>query len=405
MFDKQKLLSAVTAQQKKTITAKLAGVAGIFLLAGIIAFLIGVFGGNPQKTWQIFLVNFLYFSGIAQGMVVFAAALQMTNAKWGRPVKRIAELGAYYLPLSLLLLVVLYFGKAHLFPWIDHPIPEKAHWLNANFLFTRDFIGLLILTLLSLWFVKISLRPDRAALSGKEEGSENLASGLFNLAPIIAILYAVIYSLIAFDLIMSLDPHWYSTLFGAYFFITSFYTGMAALVVIIVFSRRYYNLGEYIKPQQFHDIGKLLFGFCVVSGDFFFSQFLVIWYGNLPEETQYVILRLREAPWSALSYIVLFGAFTIPFILMISRKLKHNPATMAGIATLILVGVWLEKFLLVVPSIWHQHSLPLGISEILVSLGFLSSFVLIFIFAAGKHPLLPVGDPLLREYLEKGAGH
>ncbi len=405
MFDKEKLFSDATAHQKKAISSRVLGICGIFVILGIIFFVVGALGNEPQRAWQIFLVNFLYFIGIAQGMVVFASALQLTNAKWGRPVIRFAELGAYFLPLSLVFLVILYFGRTHIFPWIEHPIPAKASWLNAAFLFSRDFLGFLILAVLSILFLKTSVRADALAIMRKENNYEKTSSRLSRLAPIIAILFAFIYSLIAFDLIMSLDPHWYSTLFGAYFFIASFYTGMAALVVILVFARKQLGLEEYIGAQQFHDLGKLLFGFCVVAGDFFYSQFLVIWYGNLPEETEYVILRIQEAPWSAISYIVLFGAFAIPFVLMLSRQLKRNPKTMMGIAVMILIGVWLEKFLLVVPSIWHQHSLPLGVGEIFISLGFLAGFIITFVFAVHRHPILPVSDPLLQEYLEHGSGH
>ncbi len=404
MFDKKKLFSDALTFQKKPVPVKIIGGFGILLVIGIVAFVAGVLGNSPQRTWQVFLVNLLYFSGIAQGLVVFAAALQITSARWGRPVKRIGELGAYFLPLSLLFLLVLYFGKVYIFPWINNPIPEKAIWLNSAFLFSRDFIGLLILALLSLLFLKTSLRPDLAAMANNDEKTAEIIkksnSKLNTLAPVIAILYAIIYSLIAFDLIMSLDPNWWSTLFGAYFFITNFYTGLAAMVVILVVFRKSFGLEDYIGAQQFHDLGKLIFGFCVLAGDFFWSQFLVIWYGNIPEETEYVILRLREIPWSVLSYIVLFTAFVIPFILLISRQLKRNPNTICGIAIIILIGVWLEKFLLVVPSIWHNHTLPLGLSELLISLGFLSAFVLTLIFAFRRHPLLPVSDPYLEEYLE-----
>jgi len=109
MFDKEKLLSDAIAHQKKGISSKIFIIAVVFVIIGTAFFLLGVFGNNPQRTWQIFLVNFLFFTGLSQGMVVFASALQLTNAKWGRPIKRIAELGAYFLPLSLISLVILYF--------------------------------------------------------------------------------------------------------------------------------------------------------------------------------------------------------------------------------------------------------------------------------------------------------
>ncbi|HHM24423.1 MAG TPA: hypothetical protein ENJ23_05200 [Bacteroidetes bacterium] len=372
-------------------------------LIGVLALIFAALGDQPQRIWQVFLVNLVYFIGIAQAMVVFAAALQITTARWGRPLKRFAELGAVFAPASVLLLAVLYFGRNFVFPWIQHPVPEKARWLNVPFLFSRDFAMLIILGALSLLFLKISVRADRERLQRGDASSttllKKLEGRLATLAPIIGILYAVFYSLLAFDLIMSLDPHWYSTLFGAYYFITSFFSGLAMLVFISAFSRTKFGLEDYIGPKHFHDIGKLLFGFAVVSGDFFYSQFLVIWYGNLPEETRYVILRLRESPWSALSYTVLFVAFVIPFVIMLSRKAKQKPGTMMIIAGFVLVGVWLEKFLLVAPSIWHEHSLPIGIPEILLTVGFFALFAWLYMLGMKSVPLLPVGDPLLHESL------
>jgi len=404
MFDNQRLLTDAMSHRTKGLSGQWRGVLWLLTFAGMVAFFLGVTGATPLRAWQAYLVNMVFFTGLAQGMVVLAATLQMTKAQWGRPVKRLAELAAYFLPLSLVFLVIFYFGRAIVFPWIEHPIPAKQAWLNDSFLFARDFLGLLALAALSYAFLKNSLKPDRMTMAAmtRDDDSTHVQTALQRsgtIATVLVLAYAVIYSLLAFDLIMSLDPHWYSTLFGAYYFITSFLTGMASLVVILVIARKRFGLQSYIGAKQFHDLGKLIFGFTIVAGDFFWSQFLVIWFGNLPEETQYVILRIREMPWAALSYIVLFGAFAIPFVLLLGRGVKKKPNAMLAIAVMLLIGMWLEKFLLVVPSIWHEGTLPLGISELLITLGFLSIFVLTYAFAISRHPILPVGDPLLREEL------
>ncbi len=116
-------------------------------------------------------------------------------------------------------------------------------------------------------------------------------------------------------------------------------------------------------PRQFHDLGKLLLGFCVVTGDFFFSQFLVIWYGNLPEEAQYVIFRVRNTPWQSLAWTVLIVCFALPFVILLSRKIKMKPRAMVMLGIIILIGMWLERLLLIAPSLWKGEQLPLGMTE------------------------------------------
>jgi hypothetical protein len=217
------------------------------------------------------------------------------------------------------------------------------------------------------------------------------------LSPIIGIMYALVMSLTAFDLIMFLDPHWLSTLFGAYYFMGSFYSALAALCLLSFLGTKYMGMERYIRPKQFHDLGKLLLGFCLVTGDFFYSQFLVIWYGNLTEETQYVILRVRQAPWETLAWIVLALCFVGPFVVLLSRKIKLNPAAMAFLGVVILGGMWLERYLLVVPSLWEEQSLPLGVPEILITAGYAGAMGLTVLFFLKKFPLLPISDPLYCE--------
>ncbi len=379
----------------------------LLILIGAAAFWFGISGPRAVRTWQVFLINYLFWSGLAFGSVLISAALVITKARWGRPVKRLAEAPAAFLPLSFLLFWVLFPGRDILFPWIHEPLPEKTAWLNPGFLFARDGFSLLLLTSLSIALVFFSVRGERSIISGggeawpaeRKTGEENLRKQAI-LSPIVAILYGVVLSLIGFDLVMSLDPHWYSTLFGMYFFTGSFYTALAALMLLSILSVKKWGLDGFIQKRQFHDLGKLLLGFCLINGDFFYSQFLVIWYGNLPEETRYVIARVSFPPWNSLAWTVLVVCFALPFAVLLSRKAKTRYWQMLILSGIILIGMWLERFLLVAPSLWKGKDLPLGLSEVLISLGFLGLMALSILWFLRRFPILPLSDPLFQESLE-----
>jgi len=215
-------------------------------------------------------------------------------------------------------------------------------------------------------------------------------------ANIYAILYALVLSLIAFDLIMSLYPHWYSTLFGAYYFVGSFLTGLAGLMVLAALAVRNMGLASWIRAVQLHNLGKLMLGFTLMTGDFFYTQLLVIWYGNLPEETEFVILRTQFQPWKTLAWTVLAICFIFPFLVLLRRRIKMQPLPMLVLSCIMLAGMWLERFLLVVPSLWHGFSIPLGLTELLVTMGFFGIMALCILLFLRKFPVLPFADPLLR---------
>ena len=387
---------------------------GLLTAAGGVTFILGTSIFGSLRVWEVFLVNLLFWSGIAQAGIILSAILHMTNAQWGRPIKRIAEGMASFLPVSFVLFLILFFGRSALFPWISHSIPEKEAWLNVPFLFVRDGVGLFVLYGLSLLFLYYSLRPDLGGAReegapkrrglywmltsnwrGTEEETHRSQHLLGILAPIITILYTLVFSLIAFDLVMSLSPHWYSTLFGVYFFTGNLYLGLAAITVLSVMARKYQKLEAYVTFAQFHDLGKMILGFCMLTLDFFFCQFLVIWYGNLPEETEYIFRRMREMPWAVLSWAVLIVCFVIPFSLLISRKVKRSPRALLTISAVVLVGMWAERYLLVVPSLWHEGTFPFGWVEILITGGFLGAFGLTFLAFVRSFPILPITDPLL----------
>lgn len=388
----------------------------ILISAGIAGFLLGLGVSEDYRlrAWGVFLVNFLFWSGLAQMGIVFAAILQITNGAWGRPVKRIAEGMASFLPVSLVLFLAMIWGRNTLYVWIGEPIPEKAFWLNAPSLFARDLILLLALYGLSMVFLYYSLRPDVGARGqGAESDICKLVSKLKSnwqgleaekarrqrvlakISPLIILLYAAVFSVIAVDLVMSLAPHWYSVLFGAYFFIGNFYLGLAGIIILSIILRRYLKLEGYITSSQFHDLGKLMLGFCLLWVYFFWSQYLVIWYGNLPEEIGFVMTRTKEAPWNSISKTLFVTNFAFPFLYLLSRRIKENPKTLFVAAASVAVGMWLERFQLVVPSLWHGKGLPLGWVEVMITAGFFGGFLSTYTFFMKRFPMLPITDPLL----------
>jgi hypothetical protein len=168
-----------------------------------------------------------------------------------------------------------------------------------------------------------------------------------------------------------MDPHWYSTLFGAYSFVKAIYVGFGALIIVAALLHLSSDNGFSVKTSQFHDIGKLFFAFCLVWADFFYAQFVVIWYGNIPEETAYIIERTMTAPWNALAWTVFAVCFIAPFLILINKKIKTIPVAMIVICSAVLAGMWLEHFLLLGPAFYHHvEILPLSWIDAFVALGF-----------------------------------
>lgn len=381
---------------------------GGLLAVGILTFLVGIYGPQPGRAWQIYLVNFLFWLGISQSGVIFAAVYETSRAQWGHEIRRIGEGMGSFLPVVFLLFFPLICGRQWLFPWVQHPIPEKAAWLNAPSLFLRNGAGLLVLVGLSLVFLYYTLRVQvGSALErgvargtplyrylardwrGLEAEKERCHHSLRVLSPILIFVYAIVFSLIGFDLVMSLEPHWSSTLFGAYFFISSLYAGLTGIAILAIVLRRSLRLEKHITPKHFHDLGKLVFAFSMLVMYFLFTQYLVIWYGNITEETQYVILRTRTLPWAPFTWLAFLAGMLGPYIILLSRRVKQDPFGLLPIGLVIVGGLWVERYALVIPALWKGPAAPLGVSEFLISAGFASAAILSYLAFVRIFPILP----------------
>ena len=243
---------------------------------------------------------------------------------------------------------------------------------------------MLALTLLDLWFIRISRRVDVRQWALSNDNIEMPPTAIRRLAPALALTYAAVMSLIAFDLIMSLAPLWKSTLFGAFFFAGAFWSGIVAMALTAVVLRGRLGPGNlFTRDSIMHDLGKFTFAFSVFWAYTLFAQYIVIWYGDIPAETFFLVVRgaliggpagyTIYTPWMIPTWTVPLLVWVIPFIVLMGVKPKKTPAILGSVAFLGLIGMWLERYVLVVPSIAPRH-VPFNWIELAVTLGFLGIF-------------------------------
>jgi hypothetical protein len=345
---------------------------GVLVLAGAGAFVFGILQPQPIRTWGIYLVNLLFWSSLAITGPALAGMMQMTEGRWSPSVKRIALTTAGFLPASFVLFVILFGGRAVLYPWVSHPVPIKAAWLNVPFASLRTGLGLLLLYCVALILAK--------AVFAEDESGGNSAPAVARrnrLSAILLILYVVVLSLWGFDLLMSLDPSWYSGLFGGYYVVTSLYTGFGLVTFLTIRSNA--RGVTNVSPSAIQDMAKLTFAMCVMWMYFFFSQYLVIWYGNVPVETKFFLRRFFVDPWRTLAFVIFIGGALIPFAYLLKRLTGRPPSRHKVLVAILFMGwiaVFLERIMLVFPTISADNALPLGLTDILITAGFFALFVL-----------------------------
>lgn len=397
----------------------------VLVALGAVTFIVGLAAGSAERTWQAFLINTLFWGGMAMAGVILSVIWQITDAKWGRPYKRVAEGFSGFLPFAFLAFVIVLFGAGHLYEWVHHPHPPKAGYLNLPFFATRNVLGLAILFGFSLWYVRNAIKPDlglaQKLLPGwggsfaqrmlKDYGEHDVEAMRLEkrarwMAPALALIYTGVWSMVAFDYVMSLDQTWFSTLFGVYFIVGNIYTALALLLIIAFAARRLPNLGEYMTINRHGDLAKLTFAFAMLYTYMVFSQYLVIWYSDLPEEAPFLVERsIADTPWTPLFWTLTVVLFIFPFLALMPRTVCRNPRATAVIAAILFVGQWFAHYLLVVPSLQYRHEHPafvFGITEVLVTAGFAGVFFLSFFWFMQRVPALPVSD---RHLLKSWHGH
>jgi hypothetical protein len=382
----------------------------VLAIAGIATLVFGFMQEELQvRTWgSLLLANFFFFS-ISLGGLVFSLIQDLLGAHWGRPIKRINEGFARYLPISALVFGIMFLciklrllGAGNLYSWIADPnllhhFWGKRTWLTEWFMLGRDIAALVILYLISSWYFRMTLKRDDMMMQGHVKEAKIYAKAIqskirYWAGPLL-FLIAILFSLLAFDLTMSLAPTWFSTLWGGWSFAIMMQTLMATML-LFMFGLRGSAIGPYMKQQQFHDVGKLMHGFTIFFAYLTYAHILTYWYANMPETSEYFIHRLHQ-PWLTLILIAPILSFVIPLFALIPKASKWNGVVAIPVAILILAAQFLAYIIVVIPSVvaadqWAAPTIELGIFA-----GILSLFLFSFAHFAKNHPMMALGDPLL----------
>ncbi len=395
---------------------------GALVLIGAATFFVTL-ARDADLAWKSYVVNWSFFTSLSLGGVMVAVVTWIVKARWNWSIRRVHQACAAFLPIAFVLFLPMLFNlREDYFPWIekmayDPIVQKKAAYLNIPFLISRNLVGVIALFALALGFVYLALRPDlgRAAEAeagqaphpGRSRWRERLTRGwmgqaaeeersyqrMTRLAPLLVLVYAVVMTMLIFDWAMSLEPHWFSTLFGGWYFMGAIWSGLAFTAAIAVHMRRRNDaVAEHFGTAARWDLGKLVFAFTIFWTYLFWSQYIVIWYGKLPWEQAWLATRLSE-PWGAFSAAVIVLCFVIPFFGLLGVKPKKTPWMLQGFAKIVLIGIWLWHYMLIFPSLHHEGAAVFSWATPLVGLGFMGLFLLSIRWFLATFPVIQLWQP------------
>jgi hypothetical protein len=374
----------------------------------------GAHHGSPiwlKKIYTSLWHNNIFFTGIGLIGLFFVAIQYAAQAGWSAPIKRIPLAMGQWIPFAGILMLVIWFvAKGDLFHWTHHDLyqvgsadydailDKKAiyfFWLGEKGGFPTFYI-LRMVIFFGLWYWFYTMIKKHMLAEDIEGGTQHWSSAR-KLSAIFLVIFAVSSSVAAWDWVMSIDPHWFSTMFGWYVFASWWVAGLATITLLVV------NLKEagYLKmvnSNHLHDLGKFIFAFSIFWTYIWFSQFMLIYYANIPEETVYFIERIKNAPYSWIFYLNLILNFVLPFLLLMTRDAKRHTAMLKLVCPIIIVGHWFDFYNMVTPGIM-QYNGGLGLLEIGLALIFFAAFLFVSLNALSKMPLVAKHDPMMEESL------
>lgn len=350
---------------------------------------------DPHRGWAALLLNHYYFMSFALGGMFIAAIQWLTSAMWSAPVRRVSESFTAYLPVVLIGFALIAIGIPHIFEW-SHPdvvkgdlvLEHKAGYLNPTFFIIRNVIAILIWVFFARKMVGNSVRQDADGDIAHTERNKVLA-------PIYIILFAVTFTMASFDLLMSLDPHWFSTMFGVYCFAGLFYSSLALTTILAIYLRRAGYLKDIVNDNHLHDLGKFMFAFTVFYGYIGFSQFMLIWYANMPEEIMYFDHRWVGG-WKVISTMLLLGKFLVPFMALLPREAKRSESRLLKVGFWMLLMQWMDLIWIIQPEFFKEGP-KVGWMEVGGLVGFAGLFGFMVIRFMGRNNLVAIKDPKIIE--------
>jgi hypothetical protein len=365
---------------------------------GVIAFVLGLLS-DPQRVWANYLIVNYYFLSLAMGGTFFLVIQNISQSGWSSAFKRVPEAMMAYIPFAAGFFLLIYFGMHNLYQWsdkeavsADHILQHKAVFLNIPFFYVRMIIYFALWILFAFILRNFSLREDKTN-PVDQAGILELFRKSELFSKIFIFILAFTFSLSAFDWIMSIDAHWSSTIFALKNLIAAFLHGVSvlALIVFILYKRGYF---PFLNKFHLHDFSRYIFIFSILWGYFWFAQFMIIWYGNIPEETIYYSMRWNPG-WKVLFFLEIGLNWTIPFMVLLPVKTSRNMTVITIVIVFLIIGQYIDLFCQVIPG--TTGVLKYGWIEAGLFLGYAGLFALVVATALSKATIIPPNHPYLEE--------
>ncbi len=378
--------------RKLEIPSGTAMVVKALMVLGVVTFAAGIFLA-PDVIWKTYLVYHTLFMGFGIGALFFLLVHYLASAGWNVAVRRVMESFVSYIPIAALFNLVIFLGLAKIYPWTDHAYMESDHMLHSKagyfgtaFFIVRSVVFFAVVCFFSWKLVGNSVKQD-------EDGALVHSERQKGLSALCLVLFAPLFTMFAVDTIKSLDPHWFSTMFGVYVFVGFVQATAAAAIVLVTWLKKQGYL-SVVTADHYHDMGKYLFGFTIFWAYIGVSQYLLIWYANLPEETMYYLDRQRPG-WVYFSILLPTVRFVLPFLLLLPRMAKRTPNYLVKVAYLVLFGAWLDVYWMIKPN--YSETFGFSIWDIGLGLGFFGFFAFVVTRFLSANNTVPVKDPYLHE--------
>ena len=365
-------------------------------VVGAAIFALGAFVA-PERAWSNLLIAGCMVLALAMGPLFFMAVTTVSRGGWATAFRRVPEAMARGVPLAAVLLLLVLAGSAHVYEWADSSVVQadeilraKAVYLNLPFFAGRSvviFVGWILFTraLIGQWRAQ------------DQDGAVGHTDAAVRLAAIFLVFFGVTYSVASWDWLMSIEPHWFSTIFSVYHFAGTFTAGLAGIIIFVIALRRMGPLRKVIRDDHLHDLGKMLFGFCTFWAYIWVSQYLLTWYSNIGEETHFFTER-KEGAWESLFYLNVALNWLVPFIVLLPRPNKKSEKILLRVAVVVLIGHWLDLYMVVMPRTMGDNP-TLNVWELGPVIGGLALFAYWTLRNLAQAPLVPTGDPTLGESL------
>lgn len=363
---------------------------------------------NSAQFFRSYLMGYVLWMGVSLGCMAILMVQHLSGGGWGLVIQRILEAaaGPRVIPVMAVLFLPIVLGMPHLYVWTDaarvaqdHLLQHKAAYLNTGFFLGRAAFYFATWMAMAYAFSRLSEAQDRSPDPAVRERLQMLSGGGL-------LLYGLTVSFASVDWVMSLDPRWFSTIYGILFMGGQGVSAMCFVIAMGVLLMKHKPMDAILRPEHFHDLGKLLLAFVMLWAYFAFSQFLIIWSGNLPEEIPWYLHRLQGG-WQFVALVLVVFHFALPFALLLSRDLKRQARRLAGIAVVVLAMRLVDLYWMVAPNFPEaQHGLSAHWLDVVAPIGIGGMWMAAFMHQLRGRPLVPLYDPRLKEVLEaQHAGH